>query len=152
MYKAVVESLGCEYKEWAAEGLRVQFAKHTAVACRVDRHTDSDCSYQIGLSMGSFANATLCCETDGGVVRMPCLHGRVLKFEGRRHHSVDFSGYNGVRYSAIAFKSFDSRMSADDPLCHAPSILYESGRTPADAPRPPRLAQRGMLEYCRREE
>lgn len=111
--------------KWTASGISIQFTRHIGPLSRVDRHTDPhDSSFQYSLVFGAFSGATLVTtNSDGTEVRMPGEHG-LFKFDGRLPHRVDFQGFQGCRYSLIAFKNYDPSKDHDEAIFEPGEMVF----------------------------
>lgn len=117
--------------EWCKNGFQAQVAKHEAwKPCKVAEHKDSkDASFQYLFTFGDFDGCFNHFTTrDGRDVVIDTRH-KLIKFDGRLSHSVDFSprfAGSVTRFSVALFKTFDPALPKEGaPIVSEPEVLAE---------------------------
>ena len=90
----------------------------TSRSHHVRRHTDGeDITHQYALALGEYDGALLRCYDPQGNFTDFDYKNKIVKLDGRLPHEVvGMTEFQGERFSVIAYKNYDSRMSVEDPI------------------------------------
>ena len=96
----------------------INFSRMNSKSHHVKRHTDNeDISHQYALALGEYNGAQLRCYDSAGNFTDFDYRYKIVKLDGRLPHEVvGMKEFQGERFSIIAYKNYDSRMSAPGPI------------------------------------